>query len=161
MSTQAKSKLFILIIGILLVTNIGMLVFFNWHKEEPKKSRGRDVMLKEFLQNDIGFSAAQLQQYDTLSKRHREKMKISFDAIKNSKEQQFKELGGKGFSDSAINTAIQQSVENQKIMEMQMFNHLAAIRRLCFAEQLPKFDSLFYKVWFRKGDSKKKPEEKK
>jgi periplasmic protein CpxP/Spy len=164
MSTQTKSKLFLLIIGILLITNIGMLIFFTGHKDEAKKStgnRGRDVMLKEFLQKDIGFSAAQLQQYDTLSKYHREKMKVSFDAIKSSKEQQFKELGTKGFSDSAINDAILQSVDKQKAMELQMFNHLAAIRKLCSADQLPKFDSLFYKVWTRKPDNKKKPEDKK
>lgn len=163
MSTQTKSKLFLLIIGILLVTNIGMLVFFTGHKEEPKRNsgnRGRDVMLKEFLQNDIGFSAAQLQQYDTITKLHRESMKTAFDAIKSSKEQQFKALGSKGFSDSAIKEAILTSVENQKGIELQMFNHLATIRKLCTADQLPKFDSLFYKVWTRKPDNKKKPEEK-
>jgi Spy/CpxP family protein refolding chaperone len=164
MSTQTKSKLFLLIIGILLVTNIGMLMFFTSHKEDGKKSsgnKGRDEMLKEFLQKDIGFSTAQLQQYDSLSKHHRDSMKISFDAIKSSKEQQFKQLGSKGFSDSAISDAIQQSVENQKAMELQMFNHLAAIRKICIADQLPKFDSLFYKVWTRKPDNKKKPEDKK
>jgi len=157
MSTQTKSKLFLLIIAILLITNIGVLIFFTGHKDSPKKSgRGWDAMLKEFLQKDIAFSAPQLQQYDSLSKLQKEDIKASFNAIKSSKEQQFKELGSKGFSDSSINNAIIQSAENQKTLELKMLTHLVAIRKLCTADQQPKFDSLIYKVWTRKPDGKKK-----
>jgi hypothetical protein len=142
-----------------------MLIFFTSHKEDPRRSGGggkaRDMMLKEFLRNEIGFSDAQIKQYDSLNQNHRAGMKNTFDAIKNSKEQQFKELGNKGFSDSAISDAIKLSVENQKTMELQMFKHMASIRKLCIADQLPKFDSLFYKVWTRKPESKKKMDEKK
>ena len=162
MSTQSKSKLFLLIIGILLVTNIGMLIFFTVYKEQPKnRGRGWDAMLKEFLQKDIGFSAPQLQQYDTLSKKQKEDFKASLNALKNNKEQEFKDLGSKGFSDSAIDNAILQSAENQKSMEFKMLTNMVAIRKLCTADQLPKFDSLIYKVWTHKPDNKKKPEDKK
>ena len=159
MSTQTKSKLYLLVIGLLLITNIAMLFFFLNNKSGGKKvnhSSDRGAMMKGFLQNDIGFSDQQLQQYDTLSKLHKAKVKADFEAIKNNKEQQFKELGSKGFSDSAIYNTVNQSSEKQKIMELQMLNHFAAIRKICTAEQQPKFDSLFYKIW----NKKKKPEEK-
>ena len=162
MSTQAKSKMYLLIIVVLLISNFGMLYMFTSHKEQPKnRGRGWDTMLKEFLQKDIGFSTAQLQQYDTLSKQQKEDMKGSFSGMKNRKEQQLKKLGSSAFSDSAINEAVQQSAEGQKIMELNLLNNLVAIRKLCTAEQLPKFDSLIYKAWTKKPDSKKKPEEKK
>ena len=131
MSTQTKSKLYLLIIGILLVTNIAMLFFFMGNKDEGKKgNRGgndRGTMMRDFLKNEIGFTDAQLQQYDTLSKQRKEKMKADMEAFKNSKELQFKELGAKGFNDSAIAVAINQSAENQKMMELQMMNHFATI----------------------------------
>ena len=164
MSTQTKSKLYLLIIGILLITNIAMLFFFLGKKDEGKKNNhggDRGAMMKEFLQKEIGFNGQQLQRFDTLNTQHKDNMKAAFDAMRGNKEQQLKELGSKGFSDSAITGVISQSVEQQKLMELQMFNHFAAIRKICTAEQLPKFDSLFYKILSRKGDGKKKPEEKK
>lgn len=162
MSTQTKSKLFLLIIVVLLISNFGMLYLLTTHKEQPRnRGRGWDTMLKEFLQKDIGFSAPQLQQYDSLSKQQKEDIKASFNIIKAGKEQQLKVLGSKGFNDSAINEAVQQSVENQKVMELKMLTNLVAIRKLCTADQIPKFDSLIYKAWIRKPDPKKKPEENK
>ena len=162
MSTQTKSKLYLLIIGILLVTNIAMLFFFMGNKDEGTRggNRGgydRGAMMRDFLQKEIGFNDAQLQQYDTLSKQRKEKMKADIEALKNSKEEQFKELGTRGFSDSAIAVLINQSAEKQKMMELHMMNHFATIRKICTAEQQPKFDSLFYKIW----NKKKKPDEKK
>jgi periplasmic protein CpxP/Spy len=162
MSTQTKSKLYILIIGILLVTNIAVLFFFlNGKHDPPKGGRGGGdkgpAMMKDFLKKDVGFSDDQIQQYDTLSKQHREKSKADFDALKISKEEQFKELGSKGFSDSAIAEMAGRSAEKQKIMEAKMLNYFASVRKLCTPEQQPKFDSLFYKIWGKK----KKPDEKK
>mgnify|MGYP001342224204 CR=1 FL=1 len=155
MSTQTKSKLYLLIIGILLITNIAMLFFFLDKKDNNKKSnRGNDksAMMKEFLKTDVGFTDQQLLQYDTLSKLNRERMKADMDAMKSVKEQQFKELGSKGFSDSAIVAAAIKAADNQKQVEEKMLSYFVTIRKLCTAEQLPKFDSLFYKMW-----SKKKP----
>jgi protein CpxP len=162
MSTQTKSKLYILIIGILLVTNIAVLFFFLNGKDHPPKGNkgGGDkgpAMMKDFLKNDVGFNDQQIQQYDTLSKQHRERSKADFDTLKVSKEQQFRELGSKGFSDSAIAEMANRSAEKQKLMEAKMLNYFASVRKLCTPEQQPKFDSLFYKVWGKK----KKPDDKK
>jgi arsenate reductase-like glutaredoxin family protein len=159
MSTQAKSKLYLLIIGILLATNIAMLYFCFGDKPGGKKPKGpdRSAMMREFLKKDIGFDTTQIQLYDTLSKKFKQKSKTDFDSLKNNKEQQFKELGTKAFNDSAIAAMAERSAEKQKLMELQMLNHFASIRKLGTAEQQVKFDSLFYKIWSKK----KKPEEKK
>ena len=159
MSTQTKSKLFLLIIVILLLTNITLLFFlFNKDGRDGKRPPfDKGAAAKEFLKKEIEFSDAQLQQYDTLAKQHRDKMKGTFDEMRKSKEQQFKELGRHAFSDSAIADAVTQSVEKQKIMELQFYNHMLEVRKICTTDQLPKFDSLFYKMWSKKP---KKPEEK-
>ncbi len=160
MSTQAKSKFFLLIIGILVLTNIAMLYFLFTKNDavKPPARPNRDAVARDFLQKEIGFSPDQMQEYDTLAKKHREKMKGTFDDIRTAKELQFKELGKQAFSDSAITNAITLSAEKQKGMERQFYNHMLEVRKICTAAQLPKFDSLFYKMWSRKP---KKPEEKK
>jgi periplasmic protein CpxP/Spy len=153
MSTQFKSKFFLLIIAILLLTNIAMLYFlFSKDKDGGKKPGfDRSAAAKEFLQKEIGFSAAQIEQYDTLAKQQREKMKAVFDEMRTAKEELQKEVGGQAFSDSAIQEAVAQAIakssDRQEAMELNFYSNMQQVRKLCTAEQLPKFDSLFYKMW--------------
>jgi len=161
MSTQTKSKLYLLVIGILLITNIGMLFFFLKDKcvDKPKQPPRTDrrMMMKNFLQKEVGFDSLQLQQYDTLSNRFKEKNKADMDSLKANKEEQMKVLGSKGFSELTIDSIVNRSAENQKLMELHLLNHFSSIRKLCTNDQLIKFDSSFYKIWSKK----KKPEEQK
>jgi protein CpxP len=161
MSTQTKSKLYLVIIGILLVTNIGMLFFFLKGRDhdhiKPPPRTDRRMMMKNFLQKEVGFDSLQLQQYDTLSNRFKEKNKADMDSLKANKEEQMKLLGSKGFSDAAIDSVVNKSAENQKLMELHLMTHFATIRKLCTTDQLIKFDTSFYKIWSKK----KRPEEKK
>jgi hypothetical protein len=161
---QNRSKVFLAIIGILLVANIALVSFFLLKKDDGKREKRPDkkAMISAFLKNEIGFDTVQLKQYDTLSDRHKEKMKKMMDSLRTPKDQQFNELAASNFSDSAMNTMAGQSATSQKTMELQMFNHLKNIRLLCTPAQLPKFDSLFGKVFNKKGgDGKKKAPEKK
>ncbi|MBK8522150.1 MAG: hypothetical protein IPL54_15195 [Chitinophagaceae bacterium] len=157
---ENRSKVFLTIIGILLVANITLVSFFLLKKDDSKREKrpDRKAMISAFLKNEIGFDTVQLMQYDTLSNRHKENMKKMMDSLRIPKEQQFKELATVNFSDSAMNSLAEQSATVQKIMELRMFNHLRKIRLLCTPEQLPKFDSLFGKVFSRKGgEGNKKP----
>ena len=142
-----------------MVSNIALVSFFLLKKDSRKyeKHSDRKTMIANFLKNEIGFNVQQLQQYDTLSNNHRENMKGMFDSLKSSKDKQFKQLTSGGFSDSVINSVADQSAISQKIMELQMFNHLKNVRLLCTPAQQPKFDSLFGKMLNRRGgDGRKK-----
>lgn len=158
MEKQNSNKVLISIIAILLISNIAILTFFLMKKDgrHMEKRPDRKVMIADFLKKEIGFSEAQLQQYDTLSDRHRENMKKMFEGLHSSKDKQFKQLTAGDFSDSIINHVADQSAASQKTMELQMFNHLKKIRMLCTPEQLPKFDSLFVKVLNRRGGEGRK-----
>ena len=147
-----------LVVIILLLTNVAMLVFFLNRTGPDKKGPhgGREAMVTEFLQKEVGFDQQQMQQYDTLNKQHKEQMKAAFDSMRKNKEVLYKQLGNAAFNDSAINTTAAGSVEIQKGMEMKMLLHFREIRKLCTPAQQPKFDSLFYKVWEKKGDNRKK-----
>jgi periplasmic protein CpxP/Spy len=163
--SQNKSKILLTIIGILLIANIAMVSFFLLKKDGNKYDKqrpDRKTMIASFLKDEIGFSTEQLQQYDTLSTGHRENMKKMFDSLRSSKDKQFKELAAGNFSDSVINSVADRSAVSQKIMELQMFNHLKNVRLLCTPEQLPKFDTLFVKILNRRGgEGRKKDPDKK
>jgi protein CpxP len=161
---QNRSKVLITIIGILLVANIALVSFFLLKKDggKPEKRTDRKTMIANFLKEEIGFSTLQLQQYDSLSTGHSERIKNMFDSLRSNKDKQFKLLAAADFNDSVMNNIAEQSGATQKMMELKMFNHLKKIRLLCTPEQLPKFDSLFVKVLNRRGgEARKKREEKK
>ena len=160
---QNRSKVFLTIIGILLVVNIALVSFFLLKKDTKREKRpDRKAIIANFLKTEIGFDTAQLQQYDTLSNRYRAYMKKMFDSSRITKDNQFKELTTANFSDSAMNNIADRSAAFQKVMELRTFNHFKNIRLLCTPEQQPKFDSLFDKVLNRRGsEARKKPANKK
>jgi Spy/CpxP family protein refolding chaperone len=155
---QNRNKIFIAIIVMLMIANIILVSLFLLKGDGTKRDRHQDrkVMIANFLKTEIGFSAQQLQQYDTLSDKHRDNIKAIFDSLKSSKDKQFKQLVAGNFTDSVMNTVADQSAISQKTMELKMFNHLKNIRMLCTPEQLPKFDSLFVKVLNKRGGEGRK-----
>jgi len=160
-NNQNRSRLYLIIIAILLVANIGMLAFCL-QKKAPEKQQAnrpdRRAYISNFLKNEIGFNQDQLVKYDTLSKMQRERVGDFFEKLRATKNMQFKELVAGNFSDTTIERLANQSAANQKIMEVNMFSHIRSIRQLCTPEQMPKFDTLFVKVFNRKGgDARKKP----
>lgn len=161
---QNRSKVFLSIIGILLVANIAMVSFFLLKKDTNKREKrpDRKAIIANFLKTEIGFDTIQLQQYDTLSNRHRENMKKMFDSLRVTKDLQFKELATANFNDSAMNGVAERSATFQKAMELRSFNHIKKVRLICTPAQQPKFDSLFGKVLNRRGnDARKKTAENK
>ena len=152
---KSNSKIFLLIIGILLITNIALLSFLL---REPKKTSRQDrrAYIAAFLKNDIGFDEQQLQQFDTLSTHHRENMSSVWEKARGSKGEQFRQLLAGNFTDSAVDAVAEQSARKQKSIEVMMCSHLKNIRLLCKPEQLAKFDSLFPKVLNRRAEERRK-----
>ena len=157
-NTQNRSKVFLVIIAILLIANIAMLVFFLQKKEPGRQADRRDkrAFIANLLQKEIGFDQQQLSQYDTLSNQHREAIGKLFENIRDKKTAQFKQLAAVNFNDTAISRVAAQSAVSQEPIEVNMFNHIKSIRLLCTPEQLPKFDSLFVKVFNWRQEARKK-----
>ncbi len=155
MSTQTKSKLFLLIIAILAIANIASLYFLLNGNSKPAKKKGgwaaHDAAARLFLRKDIGFNEQQLVQFDTLVKQHRKKMKSILDENKKSKVDQFKQLGMLAFTDSAIENAVKTNAQKQSNADMQLYDYLKNLRKLCTAGQLVTFDTSYYKMWDKKN----------
>ena len=165
MIKQNKTKVFLVIITILLIANIGMLSFILMRKDFDRQGGGRmerKEIVTNFLKKDIGFTEQQIIQFDTLSNLNNQKISTLFKDNRNSKTEQLKQLATNNFSDSAINLEIEKMAESQKLIETAMINHIKSIRAICTPDQLPKFDSLFIKIFNRRGgEDRKKNQNKK
>ncbi len=140
-----------MIIGILLIANIVLLSVFLSDKPDGKKGEHKNQMT-DFLQKEIRFNDEQMAEFEFIKSDHRSQVKELFDKMRSNKEQAFKELGTKSFSDSAIINAATYSAMQQKDLEIQMLKHLKDIRNICTPQQRAKFDTGFYKVMNRGRD---------
>ena len=158
MTTEPKNKILLIIIGVLLLTNLVLITFLLINKPFSKKGMlgDRSAMIAAFLQNEIGFDQQQLKQYDSLNVPNRMKVKALFDTLKSDKENEFKQLTTNNFSDTAIIKTANTISIKQKEIEIVLYKHFKEIRNICNPQQLPKFDSLFYKVLNKKYASQKK-----
>jgi periplasmic protein CpxP/Spy len=151
---MTKNKILVLLVAVLLLVNIVLLYFLFSRPHGRGPGRAREAAVKEFLQKEIGFGTQQLQQYDTLSTQHREKMRAGFERMRAEKMQELKQLAADKFADSAIMQAVSQPSAGQREMELMMMQHFKNIRNLCTPEQQPRFDSLCYKMMGRRGGKK-------
>ena len=150
MNKEPKNKILLIIISVLLLSNIVLVIFLlkPFSKNGPRGNRTE--MIATFLQKEIGFNQQQLKQYDSLSEPNRTKVKAMFEALRNDKENKFKQLASEKFSDSVIINISTAIATQQEEIEIILYKHYRDIRNLCSTTQQPVFDSLFYKVLNRK-----------
>ena len=142
MTTPTKNKLFIFIIALLLISNIGLVVFFmGMNKHDSRDNRGRGEITR-VLKEEIGFSDTQIKEYEEIRMAHREKMRPLFDSIRIAKESLYNQLYLPEINDSIFDIASSAVGEKQQMIDRHLFNHFRTLRELCTAEQQPKFDTM-------------------
>lgn len=134
---SARIKSLLLLLGLLLLSNL-VLLYFLLNRPQP---RDRNAMMRNALQEVVGFNAAQLKSYDSLAKANMENMRPKFDSMRIARQQRLKALAAAGYSDSAI-TALAENTSGQVAMEKNMMWHYRQVRQLCTPAQVPLFDSI-------------------
>ena len=144
--SNPRNRNLLIIIGVLLLTNIAVLVYFLGEKKEsksihdnPKNSKG---FVAEMLQKEVGFTEQQTAEYKQLKEKQREIVRPMYDDMRNAKDSLFRLLSYPGTSDSVLNTMAEAIAQKQKALDLQTFNYFKRLRTLCTPEQLPKYDSM-------------------
>lgn len=148
MDSKTKTKSLVTIIIFLLITNIAMLIFFLLlSKPMEKRTRNHESNgMYKSLQNDVGFSQDQLNQYKALREDQMKNVRPKFNEVRESKKNFYGLLSADQFSDSLLNTDADSIAQKQKNLDMQMFLYFKKIRNICTPGQTEKYDSLIKKV---------------
>jgi protein CpxP len=159
----SRNKIYIFLIGILLLSNLALVAFFVWNqpaKKEVHRDRPGSYM-QEALKNDVGFSDEQMTKFEAMASQHRQQMRPLFEDISKTKESFYHMLTQPAVSDSQLNLAAEQIGEKQEMIDLKIFMHFQNIREICTPNQQPQFDSLIqhvvHKMIFpmRRGDGRK------
>ncbi|HNP54136.1 MAG TPA: periplasmic heavy metal sensor [Ferruginibacter sp.] len=148
-----------LIIAILLISNAVTLVYFWSQKSCPpkhgSKEDGRKEMMKALLKKEVGFSEEQLVSFDSLFAEQRKTMEPKMNAFREKKETLLKNLAQLQFNETAMDSTLKLLSEQQQEMERHMIRSMLSVRNLCKPDQLPTFDSNFYKLLSRRPNRNK------
>ena len=138
MSYLRNHKLLLLVIGVLLVANIGLLWNFVWKKPPtpPKPPSARERMIQE-----VGFTDEQVIIYDSLRDKHYKSIKPMFRELRHSKDSLFKLMHQPLVSDSLIENQSAIICEKQQAIDLKVHHYFGTIRDLCTEEQKPRMDA--------------------
>ena len=147
MNQTTKTKSLVTIIIFLLITNIGMLIFFILvSKPADRKPRNHETNgMYTSLQNEVGFSKEQLDKYQLLRKEQMGKVRPLFNEVRNAKKDFYGLIYSENISDSLIEADADSIAQKQKSLDMQMFGYFKNIRNICTPSQIQKFDSTLKK----------------
>ena len=169
MSYLRNHKLLLLIIGVLLVANIGLLYFFVLNKPPQKEHRPpisdeeRRAMAMKKVKEEVGFNDQQATIYDSLRNNQFKNMKPLFADVTRSKEEFFALIYNEGVSDSTINVYAAKIGEKQMALDLSTYRYFQSIKALCTEEQKPKMDSFIKQIVKRivNNSGPRKPGDKK
>lgn len=143
-----RNKILLFLVGILLLTNIVLVVFFVGKKTPGKqrsRSDDRSSVLREFLKDSLNFNDQQLAQYDELRQTNRENMRPLFEDLGKAKMAYYQFIN-RDSTDTAGQSAAALIGEKQKALDMAFFNHFRQVRTLCTPEQQVRYDSAVQQI---------------
>src|SRR4030095_16650614 len=107
--SNPRNRNLLIIIGVLLLTNIAVLVYFLGQKKTEKTASTQSERDKggiaDMLQKEVGFSDEQTARYKELREKQREKIRPMYDDMRKTKDSLFRLLSYPEIADSFLNKA--------------------------------------------------------
>jgi len=140
MNTIRKNKLLIWFFVLLLLANIGTLVFFWIGRMKNNSAQDRQAI--EFLIGQLKFDKAQQEQFELLVAEHRSLSGKLRKEIGQSKEEMFSLLKSDQITDSMIQAAVKKVSVKTESLDRVTLDHFQKVRSICNNEQKQKFDEI-------------------
>ena len=162
MSYLRNHKVLLLVIGALLVANIGLLYFFVFNKTQDSHRPPPQNPIEK-VKIEVGLSNEQAVAYDSLRSQQFRNMKPLFKALTKSKEDFFSLIYQQGISDSVLNAYAAEIGEKQMELDISTFHYFQSIKALCNEEQKPKMDTFIKQIVKRiiNNNGPRRPSDKK
>ncbi|MCU0388442.1 MAG: hypothetical protein MUE71_07540 [Chitinophagaceae bacterium] len=163
MLARSNNRTLLLIIMVLLVTNGIMLYLLNrTEKKAPEPELTRSQRTIKMVQTELGLDSTQVLQYIALRGMRDSLLKPVQAEMRENKMAIMALLNKPEVDSVALASSAQKVGNNQAQIEMEYFYHFRRMAQMLNPDQLPKFDSLMYRMVNRSTgqDNQNKPTEK-
>ncbi|MCB0479665.1 MAG: periplasmic heavy metal sensor [Crocinitomicaceae bacterium] len=137
-----KNKLLLGSVIVLVLLNIGLISFLLFSKPphppkppHPVRQEPREIIIKKLDLNE-----GQIKQYDVLITEHKETIQKNERQLKDLKESLYASMGKEETYDA--DSVIARINQVQLEIENTHYNHFMDLKKICTAEQMPKFKDL-------------------
>jgi periplasmic protein CpxP/Spy len=138
-----KTKWLAAFIAVLVLTNLGLMIFIWSEKEESRIPPPiRDA--REYLVKTLALDDTQLETFDSLRKIHFEKVSSYRKEMRGLKDEFFSRLSAPRSADT--DTLAQRIGIVQTKIDLETFDHFSQLRSLLNKEQTKKFDNVIQDV---------------
>lgn len=163
--SNPRNRNLLIIIGVLLLTNIAVLVYFLGEKKPAKSATSHSEKnrpgIAEMLQKEVGFNDEQTAKYKQLKEKQKETIRPMYDDMRKTKDSLFRLLSYPETNDSLLNKMADAIAQKQKALDLQTFNHFKRVRALCTPEQQSKYDSMVLRMFRKMGKTTRHNESEK
>lgn len=167
MISSSRYKWLVFLLVVLLATNFTLLYLYvkkdggkspnNTSAQSPANTdRPHGSKTAELLQNEVGFSEEQVQQYFQLREAHWKNMRPYFESMRSAKDSFYSLLRQDSISSSDIKMAATRIGLRQQDIDMATMKHFQEVKKLCTPEQKIRFDA-FVKEVIRKMTMTRSP----
>jgi predicted RND superfamily exporter protein len=153
MSNASKNKALIFLVIILLLTNIAVLAYFLWPKQQdklltPEKNKYK---LLEPLKNEVGFTDSQIVEYKKIRDSRTGRIKSKVEDLRRVRDNFYRLLSTESTSDSSLNIYSDSIAYRQKLLDLETFTHFKVLRKICTPDQEAKYDTMVQRIVHRWG----------
>ncbi|MGB3608634.1 MAG: hypothetical protein WA775_15125 [Psychroserpens sp.] len=145
--------LYTLIIFLIVVNGFFLFEYMAKKNDVRPHEPQRD---KNFIVNELGFNAEQLERFNKNSEGHHETMMRLSDSIKDLKDKMFRALSDDSISESTVDSISSLICEKGKEKEKEVFYHFKMIKEISNDEQKEKFNSILLDA-LQKGNRGNRP----
>lgn len=140
MNTNKGLNILLLVIGVLVLCNIG-LMFMMWYKPAVQEWQPGKETPRDFVVRSLNFNPDQTAKYDILVKAHQQAMRRLRDEAGAYRQQLYACI--KNVSAGNAPDSLAQLIANsQKQIETVTYAHFAQVRLLCTEAQKQQFDHI-------------------
>jgi hypothetical protein len=163
--SNPRNRNLLIIIGVLLLTNIGVLVYFLGQKKPAKPATSHNererIGIADMLQKEVGFTDEQTARYKQLKEKQKETIRPMYDDMRKTKDSLFRLLSYPETPDSLVDKVTDAIARKQKALDLQTFQHFKRVRTICTPEQLEKYDSMVLRMFRKMGKPSRQGDQEK
>ena len=150
---KKNTILYVLLVFLFVVNGFFLFNYMGIRSENRPKEPQRN---KSFIVKELGFNAAQLEQFNKKSKGHHETMIRLSDSIKALKDKLFSTLSDDSITEETIDSISSLICEKETEKEKEVFYHFKMIQDIANDQQKEKFNSILMDA-LRQGDHGNRP----
>lgn len=139
-SPSNRNRTLFLLIAMLLLINIGLIIYFVMQRRGDEDRGRRYRVVPEWLSEEVGFDSSQMKRYHALRDSNRAVMKAKSQRMMQAKDNLFRLLTDSTVTNRLIDSMAGIVAQRQKELDLHLYGHFSQIRGICRPEQVPRYN---------------------